>query len=260
MESGNWYTEEPQVDETLKSLFHRDADDIHLLEIILIIAGRSNGRVFGGYVRDVIVPRLKDPECEIKFKDVDIWFSKQDDMDIFVDETKGYSEQHRDFTFVRNDNYEQINESMGYSFERIQYCLYKDTKFVSHFDLVISEKIFVDDFNVNCLTYLCKEDEKIAESFNSSTVESLISSIHKKKVYMLPSYAERFISRKISVKHFTNRITTNFLKKGWKIFCFDNCVFPENIDEKWVSSTFIFTAKKYLTTRCNKVGSNIQRI
>ena len=58
---------------------------INMIEECLIIAGGYYGSVFGGYVRDVIVPRSYNPKCNVEFKDVDLWFTNQKDADNFVE-------------------------------------------------------------------------------------------------------------------------------------------------------------------------------
>lgn len=52
---------------------------------ILKLAYKYNGGVFGGYLRDVIVPRMKDPSCKVYFKDVDIWFASKYNAAEFID-------------------------------------------------------------------------------------------------------------------------------------------------------------------------------
>ena len=47
-------------------------------------ASMCGGKVFGGFVRDVIVPRLHDSKCKINFKDVAIWFKTEADANNFI--------------------------------------------------------------------------------------------------------------------------------------------------------------------------------
>ena len=58
---------------SLLSESHRDLA-INMINECLETAGSFGGKVFGGYVRDVIVPRLANRECSVKFNDVDVWF------------------------------------------------------------------------------------------------------------------------------------------------------------------------------------------
>src|SRR5436305_14409947 len=43
------------------------------------IASDHDGKVFGEYVRDVIIPRLKDPFCNISFTTIKFWFKTKND-------------------------------------------------------------------------------------------------------------------------------------------------------------------------------------
>ena len=238
--------------------------DIRLLEKILIVAGKSSGRVFGGFVRDVIVPRLIDPNCKVDFNDVDIWFTKQEDADQFVNNIDllvtiftNHEHEYRNvnlsestftgITFRHSPNSSRGPNAGHYTFGRTQYHLYKDDKFVSFIDIVVSETIPVDDFDVNCLTFqYIDDDRKIPTSFSESSGTQLIVRIAAKRVYMLPTYAPKIISGKMSTQQFERRINNNFLKKGWKVYCFDRCEFPQTITCEWVHMTFIPTARRYL--------------
>ena len=52
------------------------------------IASSYNGRLFGDFVFDVVVSRMKNPDCGIAYTQVNIWFNNQSDADKFVNEMK----------------------------------------------------------------------------------------------------------------------------------------------------------------------------
>ena len=54
----------------------------HITECI-DVASKYGGRVFGGYVRNYLVPVLYKQECP-GFKDVDLWFEYQEHADSFI--------------------------------------------------------------------------------------------------------------------------------------------------------------------------------
>src|SRR5579871_5182742 len=111
----------------------------------LVISGKYHGRVIGGYVRDVIVPRLFDPNCDISFKDVNIWFRTQNDADSFVKEAG----------LISNTD---IDPSVVYPFIYQKYYLYRHGTCIAFVDVIISETIPVNDFHINKLVYFYQRD------------------------------------------------------------------------------------------------------
>jgi hypothetical protein len=55
-------------------------------EILVATAAKYGGVVFGGYVRDVIIPlnKLNRNLADVDFKDMDFWFKNQTDADAFI--------------------------------------------------------------------------------------------------------------------------------------------------------------------------------
>ena len=52
------------------------------------LASSFNGKLFGDFVTDVIIPRMKNTKCDIAYSQVNIWFNNQQDADKFVYEMK----------------------------------------------------------------------------------------------------------------------------------------------------------------------------
>lgn len=252
MESGKWYTENDTKPESKDRLTYCDGyiRDIGLINGMIAVAGKCGGRVFGGYVRDVVVPRLINPNCEVSFNDVDIWFTKQEEADDFIKDMLLFSQLHENLAFVSKSNGSIKPGHMHYKFGRTQYYLYKNNKFVSFVDIIVSETIPVDDFNVNCLTYQYLNGEKIPKSFCEESVERLITLICNKEAVMFKEYAVRVVRREIfpAPNLFVRRMNKSYLKRGWTIYCFNNCKLPETIDADWVFTYFIPTANEYLKT------------
>lgn len=52
------------------------------------LASINNGKLFGEFVKNVIIPRMKDPKCDIAYSQVNIWFVNQTNADNFVNKMK----------------------------------------------------------------------------------------------------------------------------------------------------------------------------
>ena len=61
---------------------------LKLIDNAAKIASLYNGRLFGDFVVDVVMSRMKNPNCDIAYSQVNIWFNNQADMDKFVNEMK----------------------------------------------------------------------------------------------------------------------------------------------------------------------------
>lgn len=182
---------------------------------------------------------------KVVFNDVDIWFTKQEDANIFIkDVTFFLSLLNNDYKFFKKNNSSFEAGTVHYTFGREQYHLYLNNQFISFVDIVVSETIPVDDFDVNRLTTLYNNDKMI---FYGSEVlfTDLINQIKNKQVTMLDSYVERILLDKFPKQVFIKRINDNYLSKGWTVTCLDQHVFPPVIDIVWFLDVFRPTAKLY---------------
>src|SRR5437763_1982541 len=57
---------------------------IQLITDCVRVARNHGGRLFGGFVRGVVVPRMLDPKTKVHYKDVDIWFMSKENADAFI--------------------------------------------------------------------------------------------------------------------------------------------------------------------------------
>lgn len=263
LESGVWY------DPNQKSITEKDdyvefnpytnSRKTKIIDKVLSIAGNHNGKVFGGYVRDVIVPRLDNPTAKVYFNDVDIWFTNQKDADLFIDNTRScltFLDKRFDFDNSRPGS--NIKPGMmHYTFGRVQYQLYKADKFISFFDVVVSETIPVDDFDVNCLNYQYTDKGKIVRYCSNNTdtvvIEEIIQKIKNKTAFMLSSYVPKMYTKTsygiIDYLYFVNRLNKKYLSRGWTIYCLNMHKFPLTISEEWIKKVLQPTAKLYLTCK-----------
>jgi hypothetical protein len=179
------------------------------IDWILKFASHCNGKFFGGYVRDVIVPRMKDPKCNVSFKDVDIWFTNDKDADNFVVLMK-------DTFNLKHGCFPRENNSTEYKFKRTQYYVLNN---ICNFniDVVVSEYFPVDDFNVNLLTYYIVDGAKKLKAMDCNTKDFLIECIHKKEAHILDSYVKKLNSGDYRSSPHINRVNERYIAKGWTI-------------------------------------------
>lgn len=173
---------------------------------VITLATRCRGYVFGGFVRDVIVPKSVDPKCPVKFKDVDLWFKDQDDAEQFV--------YHMGKGFVKSP-VEVTKDAYPGAFKRTQYYLIKYNTCIAWFDVVVSPYVPVDDFDVNTLAYRRINDEFV--TFGSTISNNLVNQIKKKRAIMLASYTTKMSQMGCMGKYFTDRFN-KLLKQGWTIY------------------------------------------
>ena len=62
------------------------SESLQLIDNTTKLVSLFNGRLFGDFVTDVIIPRMKDSQCDIAYSQVNIWFSNHQDADKFINE------------------------------------------------------------------------------------------------------------------------------------------------------------------------------
>ena len=174
----------------------------------LNVSGKHHGRVFGGFVRNVIVPRMKDPNCPVKFKDVDLWFRTRDAADAFVAEMGASFREATGFAIAPGNPI--------YKFSRKQYHLIKDGICVAWIDVIVSDTLPVNDFNVNELTVCYCNGTACIED----PTRTLIDAIQAKRARMLPEYVQILKSNNYGLAQaHRSRFYRIYLSQGWTIDC-----------------------------------------
>lgn len=110
-------------------------------ELLIKSAAQNNGVAFGGYVRDIVVPLkyLNKTLYRCDFKNLDLWFTSQDDVDKFVKECNltvniGFGDSH--YPIKKKSYFTEYNNGKGILV-----------------DIVVSDFYPVCDFSVNLLSY-----------------------------------------------------------------------------------------------------------
>ena len=184
---------------------------------VIDIAYSHDGEIFGGYVRDVIVPRMKNPSCKVYFKDVDIWFTDKYQACLFVTEmNKKYDFRHHPLITINDEHY---------PFSRQQYHLYDDGKCSAWFDIIVSKEFPVDDFDVNFLSY---HKGQIKSHHKDKSIIQLTEAIYCKEITITDEYYQKATkSRQLNdnkALRCSVRIQNKYLNKGWKIIYRDKMV------------------------------------
>jgi hypothetical protein len=180
------------------------------------LASAYGGKVFGGFVRDVIVPSLKGDSCEFQFKDVDIWFKSHQNAEAFIGEM-GKS-------FVKHKGISVSHNIYPGAFQRDQYHLVKSGECLAWIDVIVSPTIPVNDFDVNEVTYELNPENK----WVTSAPDRLVKQIRDKRATMLSSYEDLFSTLKTThdssheddprCQFFhQKRINRIFISKGWTV-------------------------------------------
>jgi hypothetical protein len=195
----------------------------HILDVVLPAAGKCGGKVFGGFVRDILVPHyemgVKLENCE-SFKDVDLWFTS--------------SESYQKFRTLLGLETEcncgacacPSNERFGYTFNMHNVWLERNGIHISFMDCVIADTYPVNDFDVNFLTYqftgsgeYTKKVEGNLFPFNS-TYRYAYKVAHMRQEYLAKLDLSKYSRREISgeVYYRILRIHKRYLQRGWKVF------------------------------------------
>ncbi len=178
------------------------------IDRMLGLASYCGGKFFGGYVRDVIVPRMKNPNCDVSFKDVDIWFTSDEDAEEFVKLMKT--------TEKIFDRQIHTNQSIEYKFKRTQYYFLNEAC-PFNIDVIVSKTFPVNDFDVNFLTYYVKDAVRRLNAMGSYEEHFLIECINKKEIHMLDSYADELSRKDWGFHAHKRRFNERYIAKGWTI-------------------------------------------
>lgn len=191
---------------------------IEIATNIISKATLYNGKVYGGFVRDVIVPRLYNPKLDVDFKDIDLWFQDQTMSNVFEESlTKNFLIKSSLFLNVQIRQSGEFGQrkdleypSEGKSFNRVKFSVHFKEKLMFYIDIITCELLPVNDFNVNTLCYQFKSGF-VTDNKNSTF---LISEIKNKRATMLKEYEKKNLSH-----HYVIRINRIFFEKGWTLVC-----------------------------------------
>lgn len=206
---------------------------VHMVEKVAEIAYRNGGVIFGGYVRDVVIPRTFLKNEKTSFKDVDLWFRTQEEADQFYDQAKDY---------LRRNPYAWVEKyPPSYSFSRVVYDLVVLDVHIGIFDVIVSPEYPVNDFDVNSFSY----DGKHVWYNGRGNISDAIEAIQSKQATITREYAMTLLTN----EHQRIRVANRYLGRGWEI-CAANRV--------WVSGSNRITEKEIKSLRTMMAISDVE--
>lgn len=175
------------------AIYNKNIEEYKISEIKNMLRGvfLEGGKVFGGYVTDLLVPSL-NMKPTFKFEDVNIWFTKNKNADNFINRTNGriVCEQN----IIKGSWEKRICSFYIKGIDAV--CV----------NIFISVIFPVRDLDVNCLTY------GKSGFIPSSTLS--INKILERNATMLEEYWEIVKTNHSEQK----KLRENYLYKGWKIY------------------------------------------
>lgn len=176
------------------------------ISLCLSIAGVYGGQVFGGFVREVVIPYMNDQTVDISYKDVDIWFKNKHELSNFVRlmDNTGYQ-------FRKHGPYEGDN-NLWSEFKRYQYALLSmNGTLIAWINAFISDMLPVNDFDVNQYPIIYTNN---IPSVNLASRPQ--NNIKNKQATILDSYLAYLHDPKTRPYHIC-RIYYRYLQRGWTI-------------------------------------------
>lgn len=176
---------------------------------VLDIATQNDGKVFGGFVRDVIVPYLNNKETS-KPKDMDLWFTCEECLIKFgsLMKLKYPSSKNYDYFYVKNC------VSYGVNIKRYHLRIEFEEQFM-HLDLVLSDEIPVNDFKFNTLCYSYQDGVFVPFNYSEKKIQQILN----KEAHMLPNYIPIIKSKIDNLGMRTiKRIQERYVNIGYKVF------------------------------------------
>lgn len=178
-------------------------------------ASEHNGCVFGGYVRDVVLPiylnksDVKVKIQDLKFKDIDFWFENDEDATAFITAMGPMLRS--------NPRHDTSNSSFEYPFVRKQFHVISDETVLFWIDVIISEELPVNDFEINKACFIVRDGK-----FVQKNEDFLFSGRFNKEIVMYEDYIKILLSPKNVDRHgcnpYFNRVINRFLLQGYKIY------------------------------------------
>ncbi len=195
-------------------------DVVNNVQKFLSYVTNMQGVIYGGYIRDILVPLIKNFKIEtLNFEDVDIWWRSQQDLDKFID-----------LFLIGHDKYKIIKVNTNLSNKILQYKCYENYKWsitqyylhindigvIAILNCVVSDKFPVNDFVENHLVCESIDANKIIlrSRHNICQVTENINYISDKRLYPMKGY------------NISENRCKRFKEKGYKM----NDTIPRHVD------------------------------
>ena len=167
------------------------------IDKVLFVAGEYGGKAFGNFIRNTVIPRGENPLCNVSFCVISLWFTTENLSKLFVEHMQ--TKLRLNSSFREAPAPRDMIVLYGVSVERFNLSVHGT--YIASFDIIIGEIFPVNDFNVNCLTYLCRKDYSTGEKKITRQLKAekgdrnqLITDIHNKEATLSASYAEKAVA------------------------------------------------------------------
>lgn len=209
---------------------HVKFDIYQVLFNFLYVISQHKGYVFGGFVRDFLVPVTIFGQSidQRNFKDIDIWFAKQEDADAFI--SRLYQDPLVDMKPDPYDPHTAAEYGCGHSYKRNKYHFYYDDVPMFLVDVVVADKLPVNDFAVNLLMFQAREQSmanidsswfqvgcNYANDWVAYSVECLIQHIGNHGTRILSTYGYPNSIKDNNYKRIITIRTQKMLDAGWTL-------------------------------------------
>tara|TARA_R100000750_G_C2342733_1_gene94879 strand:- start:1194 stop:1934 length:741 start_codon:yes stop_codon:yes gene_type:complete len=171
----------------------------------LSVAGKYNGKCYGGFVRDVLVPlsaNRGNSNFVSNWKDVDIWFTTETDMKSFI------KDMGRKLKAVRyQQSITEEKKNVLYNWPRNQYHLYIWNICVSFVDVIVFNTYIWGD--CGDVTVEGKVRESVTVDYIQKCIINKVATMDREYIDML-SDEEHGLDR-------LERIQKRYINRGWKV-------------------------------------------
>lgn len=208
----------------------------------LTVAGKHGGRVIGNFVRDVIVPRQNNRQCDVTLNTITIWFKPVADWMNFVKEMGSALKRSGDVYHLVKDNTILVDIKITTCNDLIH----------SYFDIDTLAYTYNGDlYSAKGMCYPINQDDHLS-------VENIRNNILNKQTTILSARVYYFHHPFTDKKHAIHSIYEQYTNKGWTVI-YNETKIPPNItiDEltKMFESAAPVTKSEDLTTEMTKVPS-----
>lgn len=179
------------------------------IDNIIKVLSVYEGKVFGEYVREVVVTRMKNPTCDVKFNSVDIWFKNKIDKDNFINRSGHFK---KEIYFPKNI------DLLGLE----QYICFTPGGIPVKFNIFVGIWFPTYDFDVNTLTYFYLNGKPTIESNLLTTenkLDQIVKAINMKEANMNIEYFNNMVNHYLSYYERSKMINELYISRGWTIFC-----------------------------------------
>lgn len=149
------------------------------------LASSCSGKAFGEFVRNMIILKNEDSQY------INLWFTSESDAERFILKAK------------MKLNFLEL--------ERNIYSLFYESNHVIYVKIFVENKLPVEDFDVNCLTYYYENNVFFLDrEILTIKVDLIIESVMNKKMLMFYKYGKNLDDSKL-------KIISTYSENDWKI-------------------------------------------